>query len=97
MPSSRNTNSRTPSTTWTWRYGKIATPPEGTQHSRPKGVRWFGLPRRNPRETLRVTMSYRGGPEAWVEVHARGTHGFFPGDRAVVDVLWEITQANSPR
>jgi hypothetical protein len=42
-------------------------------------------------------MSYRGGAEAWVEVHARGSHGFFPGDRALVDVLWEVTQANSPR
>jgi hypothetical protein len=71
----------------------IAVPPEGTRHSRPKGARWFGLTRRNPRDQLRLTVAYRGGAEGWIEVHARGQVGFFPSHAALADVVWEVNQA----
>jgi hypothetical protein len=41
---------------------------------------------------ITVSVSYRGGPEAWYEVHARGSVGRFPGYVALHDVMAEINR-----
>lgn len=85
-------NERSLSTTWEWRQTKIRRPPEGHSDSRPKAGRWFRFPPRNPRVPLTVSVSYRGGPEAWYEVHARGSVGRFPGYVCLHDVMAEINR-----
>jgi hypothetical protein len=66
--------------------------PDGQGARAPKGRRWHSLPWRNPRDPLTVTIVYRGGPEAWVEVKARGSMGRFHGNTALFDVVAEINQ-----
>ena len=78
-----------PSATWEWRRVKIKPPAQGHQDSAPKGHRWRRLPVRNPRDPLTLTVKLRGGPEAWVEIHARGDLGRFPGYVTIAEVvLW---------
>lgn len=59
---------------------------------RPTGLRWRRLPRIDWRKPQHVTISYRGGAEAWVEVHARGDLGRYPGHTAIIDILADITR-----
>lgn len=66
--------------------------PDGQVNSPPKAARWHHLPWRNPRDTLTITIKYRGGAEAWIEVKARGSAGRFPGYVQLFDVLKEVTQ-----
>lgn len=80
------------STRWEFRRVKIARPPEAMTVSAPKGHRWRRLPRVDWRKPQHITISYRGGPEGWVEVHARGDLGRYPGSTAVLDVLADITR-----
>lgn len=76
-----------PSTTWEWRKVKMARPPEATRHSAPKGRSLRALPRRNRRDPLPVTVKLRGGPESWVELHARGSILRVPGWVSISDVV----------
>ena len=61
-----------------------------------KAARWFHLPLRDRRKPLTLTISYRGGPECWYEVHARGSIGRFPGYAALHDVMNEIYGVDRP-
>lgn len=65
-------------------------PPEANKHSRPKGARWRSLAGRNPRESLLLQVTFRGGPECWYEVRARGSMGRFPGYVSLHDAVSEI-------
>lgn len=78
------------STTFEWKRVKVRRPAGGQQGSRPKGARWWHLPSRNPRERLSITLKYRGGPECWYEVSARGAVGRFPGYVQLHDLMQEI-------
>jgi hypothetical protein len=80
-------NTRPPSTTWEWRKTKIRSAPQATQHSQPKAARWYHMRARDRRKPLTLTISYRGGPESWFEIHARGSIGRFPGWVALSDVM----------
>lgn len=80
------------STRWEFRRVKIARPPEAMAAQRPSGLRWRKLPRVNWRKPTHLTITYRGGAEAWVEVHARGDIGRYPGSTAIIDVLADITR-----
>lgn len=80
-------NTRTPSTTYGWIYGKVRRPAGGQQARRPKGVHFKRLRSWNPREPLSIKVSYRGGAECWVEIHARGAEGRFPGHLPIYEVL----------
>jgi hypothetical protein len=62
----------------------------GQRDSAPKGHRWRRLPVRNPRDPLTVSVKLRGGPEMWVEVHARGDVGRFPGYVTIAEVVMMI-------
>lgn len=79
------------STTWEWKRVKVSRAPQASEDRRPKGGRWFHLPpwewRRRP---LHITVKYRGGPEAWFEVHARGSMGRFPGHVSLFDAISEV-------
>jgi hypothetical protein len=72
---------------------KIRRPPEATGTVSPQAKRWWGLPARRPREKLILTVHYRGGPEAWYQVEARGRTGNFHGCTAIHDIMAEINRS----
>ena len=80
------------STTWEWRRVKIRRPAGGQNGSAPKALRWYRFPPRNPREPLHLTVKFRGGPECWYEVHARGSSGRYIGSTAIHDIMVEINR-----
>jgi hypothetical protein len=75
------------STTFAWKYVKVRRPAEGHKAVRSSARGFRRLPRWNTRRPLALTIKYRGGSEAWVEVHSRGELARFPGSTAIVDVL----------
>lgn len=81
-----------PSTTWEYRKVRIRRPAGGQGTQSAAGRRFWGLPSRNPRQPLPLTIKLRGGAEAWVEVHSRGRIARYPGHTAIVDVLLEACQ-----
>jgi hypothetical protein len=83
------------STTWEWRKTKIRRPPDGQQTTRPKGGHWHGLPPRPIRETITLTVTWRGGPECWYEIKARGRTGRVPGWLSFHDVMMRINNEES--
>lgn len=83
------------STTWEWRKTRIRRPPDGHTNSRPKGGHWHGLSPRPIRESITLTVSWRGGPEAWYEIKARGRTGRVPGWLSFHDVMMRINNTES--
>ena len=79
-----------PSTTWTFERRKVRRPAGGQQGSQPKAVRWYHMATRDRRRPLTLTISWRGGPECWYEIHARGSIGRFPGSVCLHDVMAAI-------
>lgn len=94
MAQAGTTYGRSPSTTWEWKKVKIRRPAGGQQARGPKGRRWYGRSRWDPREPLTLKVSYRGGEECWYEVHSRGSMGRFHGATALHDVMREIHQVD---
>lgn len=85
-----DTNTRSTSTTWEWRRVKMRRPPEaeGTaSEARPTSPSLTQWPRGKP---VTVVLKYRGGPECWVEVRARGRVWRRPGATAIYDVLTAV-------
>lgn len=84
------TNTRTSSTTWEWRRVRMSRAPKAmstsSEASPPKGslLPW---PRRKP---LTLSIAFRGGPECWWEVRARGRVWRRPGTVAIHDLMSEI-------
>lgn len=64
--------------------------PAGPAGRRAKPGRWWSHSRLRPRERLTLTIHYRGGPEAWYQVEARGSMGRFTGITSLHDVMSEI-------
>lgn len=62
-------------------------PPAGHVTARAKRGRWFGLATWPRTRSLNLTVAWRGGPESWWLVTARGRHGVFPGHLALEDVM----------
>lgn len=68
--------------------------PAGGQMARvPKAPHFRKLRRQDPRTPVNVTLKLRGGPECWIEVHARGCVGRYPGYVSVYELLEEICNA----
>lgn len=67
----------------------IPAPPEANKRVR-RSRSTPALPRRSPRDLMGLTVRYRGGPEAWWEVHARGRVWRFPGYVCLHDALSTI-------
>lgn len=82
------------STTWTWEPDKLSAAAGRATSREAKPRRFRGLSRRNASDRLTIVVTYRGGPEAWYLVEARGRSGVFPGVRALHDVMEEIYQSN---
>lgn len=90
MTDPREPNPCLPSTTWVYEKRKVRRSAGGQDTASRKAVRWYHLPRRDRRKPLTLTISYRGGPECWYEVHARGSVGRFPGSTYLHDVMAAI-------
>jgi hypothetical protein len=80
------------STTWAWKRVRISRPAGGQGGSAAKLHRFWGLPPRDPRSPLHLTVKYRGGAECWVEVHARGRIARYVGSTALADLVFEVNQ-----
>lgn len=80
------------STRYEWKRVKIRRPPEASSTATPKASRLHRLPARNPRDPLHLTITYRGGPESWWEVHVRGTIVRRPGYTSLDDIMREINR-----
>ena len=81
-----------PSTTYEWRRVKITRRTAAPSKPAPKGHRFSGLSAWRRREPLTLTVKYRGGPEGWIEVRARGRVAMYPGSLYVLDVLQDVWQ-----
>lgn len=80
-----------PSTTFGWKRVKIGSRPEGATAQSPKAASGFRrLSPRDKRDHITLTVTYRGGPECWYEIHARGSMGRFPGYVALEDLMATI-------
>ena len=84
-----------PSATWVWRRTKIRRPPEAQGPVTAKPWRFSGLPPRSGRESALISVKYRGGPEAWYEIKARGRTVRYPGWVCLSDLMQEINQSNT--
>lgn len=78
------------STTYGWKKVIVSQrpAPQGDRSSVRRGLK--KLPRRDPRQPLGLTMRFNGGPEGWVEIHARGEILKVPGHRSIIDVLFAL-------
>jgi hypothetical protein len=90
MPTPSDTNKRTASTTSEWEWRKIRRRPQGPSDTAPKASSSAVKSAWNPREPLTVTVRYRGGPEAWFELRARGRTIRRPGHVAMYDALNDL-------
>lgn len=80
-------NKRTPSTTFGWRKVKIGQAPQAGMTGRRKATPLSALAKRDPRKPLSITVTFRGGPECWWELRARGAVVRRPGHLQLHDVL----------
>lgn len=65
--------------------------PAGGQRSAPKAANPPGSrSSRNARSPLGVTVKWRGGPEGWVELHARGAVMRVPGYVTIAEVVLKL-------
>lgn len=84
-------NRRSPSTTTEWKWAKIRRRPQGPPEASLSAAKSFrGLPPRDPREPVTVTLRYLGGGECWIELQARGRRVKVPGHLCILDALFEI-------
>lgn len=87
MADIEESNERTASTTWVWRQVKLSQPPQAngtTSEARPPKGSLLHWPRGKP---MTIVIKYRGGPEGWVEVRARGRVWRRPGTTALYDLI----------
>jgi hypothetical protein len=87
------------SANWEFRKVKVNRPPGASKDSGGAGgttaqsrFGFWPLARADWRKPIKLTVTYRGGPECWVEIHSRGRIGRYPGYVAIVDILGEITR-----
>ena len=85
-------NKCTPSTTSKWEWRKIRVPHGPLEAQRPEGAP-SKLSRWNRRDPLTITVVYRGGAEAWIQIKARGRTIRVPGHLAVIDALEKVWEA----
>lgn len=83
-------NERTTSTTWAWRRVKIAPAPQANVTASASEATLKGLLRWPRRKPLNITLKYRGGPECWWEIRARGRTIRRPGYIALHDLMRDL-------
>jgi hypothetical protein len=89
-------NKRTPSTTSEWEWRKIRRRPTGPQQNSAEGVLVRQLPVWDRREPLTLTVRYRGGGEAWIEIKGRGATLRVPGSLCIFDALSQMWGEHRP-
>lgn len=85
-------NDRTGSTTWGWRYVKIAPAPQAKSDAERSESSLGSLlpwPRRKP---MHIDIRWRGGPECWYEIRARGRTIRRPGSIALHDLMEQLAR-----
>lgn len=87
-------NTRAPSTTWTWKRVRITQPPQANGHASASALSIRQLSKRDRRKPLTIAVKYRGGPECWWEIRARGAVIRVPGHAALHDVLDALSEGN---
>jgi hypothetical protein len=92
MTKHRDENVSSVSTTWALKRVKVGQAPQAGSHSPRKGSSLRSRSRLDPRKPLTISVTYRGGAEAWWEIRARGCIIRRPGWQSIHDVLWEISQ-----
>lgn len=85
---------RLPSTRWAWRQVKILTPPSGPHQNGAAGPSRLSLSQWKPTDPLSLTVTYRGGAEAWYAIRARGGELRIPGVICLHDVMREVYEGN---
>lgn len=80
------------STRWVPAGERITPSARGKTPQRQRRYRWIGLPLQRRSQKITLTVTYKGGPECWYLVEARGRHGVFPGVAYLHDVLDEVKQ-----
>lgn len=78
------------STRWEWKRVKIEPPARAKGQPPQASALAFRLRRRALRRQTEVLVRYRGGPECWWELQARGRVFRFPGHMALHDVLCRV-------
>lgn len=78
------------STTWKWIHVTIDPPPAAQAARRRRPRKQAPLPAWNPKSALTLTVTYRGGAEAWYEVRGRGRTFRMRGDLGIHDVMRRI-------
>lgn len=90
MTSPIDSNPSSPSTTWGWRRVRIRPAPQANTTATPKGSPHTKRALRDRRKPLTVTVVYRGGPECWYELRARGLVVRRPGYICIHDALMAL-------
>ncbi len=90
VPAHTDNRTGVPSTTFQWRKVKMKPPPAGHDTARAKRGRWSRFSTWPRRRSLTIEIVWRGGPESWWLVKARGSHGVFPGHMAIEDVMAQV-------
>lgn len=78
------------STTWEYRKVKISRAASPQSAGASKTLRFRFLPRRDRAKPLTISVQYRGGPECWYLVKARGGSANFHGATGIHDIMEEI-------
>jgi hypothetical protein len=65
-------------------------PPAGHTTARAQRGRWRRFPTWPRRRPVVLTVTWRGGPESWWLIQARGSNGVFPGHLAIEDVMAQV-------
>lgn len=83
-------NTSSPSTTTEWEWRKIMRRPTGP-YEQPRNGTFQALSRRDQREPMNMLITYRGGPQCWWQIEARGRVYRVPGYEALHDVMSQIS------
>lgn len=78
---------RSVSQTSTWEFRKILVRRNGPSSTAPKASSSRRLAPWDRRSPLTIQVKYRGGPEAWIEIKARGETLRVPGSVCLFDAL----------
>lgn len=88
------------STTWGFRRVEIKPPARAKaqpERSEDRKALLRRLRQREMRKPLEISVRYRGGPECWWEIVARGRVWRFPGYVSLHDALAHVNASHWPR
>jgi len=75
---------------WSWKRVQNQTPAQGQSAAARRASFKRRLSHRSMRKPIEVVLTFRGGPECWVQAEARGRTFRFPGYVSVYEVLQRL-------